>query len=543
MNHKRLLRMSAVAAVVMGLGAQAPAAYAADPAEPGERAASPSTTRKLPTNTLIIRYKPATPLVDDDAPHQPRRMDRLSRAVGVPVFYLRAMSGNGHVIALPSRLEEDEVRVIARRIMQQVPDIEFAEPDRIMRRGLVPNDVNFGSQWHYGSPAGFGANVQNAWDVTTGLNVVVAVIDTGILFNHPDLPAGRVLAGYDFISDRDKANDGDGRDGNAADPGDWITASENASGEFKDCGVTNSSWHGTHVAGTIGAVSNNARNVAGINWNVRILPVRVLGKCGGKTSDIADGMRWAAGLHVNGVPDNLTPAKILNLSFSGPGDCSNSFKNAIEDVRGAGAIVVVAAGNDSDLARDYEPAVCHDVITVGATDQAGNKAWFSNFGPWVEISAPGVNVWSTGNAGTRSPGAMTSLVLQGTSQAAPHVSGIISLILSVRPGLSQSYVLDLIKETATPFAPGNTCITTIFCGAGIVDALSAVRNIYVDKNANSLTQLGLPANPWRSISFASATAWDGAWLLIKPGTYDEAITIDKKVTLTVDGTGTVTIGR
>lgn len=183
---------------------------------------------------------------------------------------------------------------------------------------LVPNDPQYTNQWHYKGT--YGIDAPAAWDIITGsTDIVVAVIDTGIC-NHADL-AGRYLPGYDFVSDVLVANDGGGRDGDASDPGDWITAAEDGSGYFAGCGASDSSWHGTHVAGTIGAASNNNFGVAGINWVSKILPVRVLGKCGGNTSDIIDGMRWAAGLTVAGVPANPYPAKVLNMSLGGSGAC------------------------------------------------------------------------------------------------------------------------------------------------------------------------------------------------------------------------------
>ena len=229
------------------------------------------------------------------------------------------------------------------------PAIEYAEPDRRMHPALVPDDPSYALQWHYLSPPAEmgGANLPPAWDLTTGgSSVVVAVIDTGSLPGHPDL-AGRYIGGYDFIDDSVTSNDGDGRDGDASDPGDWVTLEESLTSDYAGCAVDNSSFHGAHVAGTIGAATGNGTGVAGINWVSTILAVRVLGKCGGNVSDIIDAIRWSAGVPVSGVPANPNPARVLNLSLSGIGDCDSSTQDAIDDAVAAGAVVVVAAGNSN----------------------------------------------------------------------------------------------------------------------------------------------------------------------------------------------------
>src|SRR5205823_4685517 len=198
---------------------------------------------------------------------------------------------------------------------------------------VVPNDTMYGQQWHYFEARG-GINLPPAWDVTTGsASLTVAVVDSGVV-PHADL-AGRLVPGYDFISDASMSNDGDGRDADARDPGDY------------GCNGAASSWHGTHVAGTIGAASNNGAGVAGINWSSKILPVRVMGKCGGYTSDIVDGMRWAAGIAVIGVPANANPARVINLSLGSDGACSSAFQSAVNDVIARGTVVVAAAGNSN----------------------------------------------------------------------------------------------------------------------------------------------------------------------------------------------------
>src|SRR6202043_3764317 len=154
---------------------------------------------------------------------------------------------------------------------------------------------------------------------------------------------GALWGGYDFITDPIVANDGNGRDADASDPGDWITAADAATATFQGCTVGNSSWHGTRVAGILGALSNNATGITGITWLPKILPVRVLGKCGGVDSDILDAMRWAAGLHVTGVPDNTHPAQIINMSLGGPGPCTSAEQTVIDEVVASGVAVVVSA--------------------------------------------------------------------------------------------------------------------------------------------------------------------------------------------------------
>jgi len=440
--------------------------------------------REVPTHRLIVKYKSNANLRGGNAPTGDNRMQALRAAAGVTLEYFRAMSGDAHVLRLPARLPAAEVEAIARRIAA-LPDVEYAEPDRLMFPALTPNDPQYGSQWHYFET--YGINAPAAWDITTGSSgIKIAVIDTGIT-DHTDL-AGRWVGGHDFITDVPTANDGDGRDSDPHDPGDWITSAEAASGPFAGCPVTNSSWHGTHVAGTLGAASNNSSGVAGINWVSQIVPVRVLGKCGGFVSDIADGMRWAAGLSVSGAPANANPAKVLNLSLSGPGTCSSTYQSAINAVNGAGSIVVVAAGNNGSNLNtgSYQPANCYGVITVAATDRGGDKALYSNYGAVVEISAPGGEtftsspspapqngVLSTLNTGLTTPATGTYGYYQGTSMAAPHVAGVVSLMVSISPTLNFTQSLQVLQNTARAFPGGSGCNTSN-CGSGIVDAAAAL---------------------------------------------------------------------
>ena len=446
-----------------------------------------------PTDQIMVTFASET---NRSVAAQQTLLDRMSAAAGESLAFVRPMSGGAYVYRLPAPLAEAQVAAIARELAA-LPEIAHAEPDRVLRHtGIrvspsatdkMPDDSDYAAQWHYrytpDSEAGDiveeGINLEPAWAITTGsANVVVAVLDTGIL-PHADL-AGRTVPGYDFISNPAAANDGNGRDPNPADPGDWNVAG--------DCGqgspANNSSWHGTHVAGTIGAASDNGDGVAGVDWKAKIQAIRVLGRCGGDTSDVIDAIRWAAGLAVPGAPPNTTPARVLNLSLGGPGACSVLMQNAFNNITAAGAVAVVAAGNSGDLADFYNPAGCNGVITVAANDRAGSLAGYSNFGSAIEVSAPGGEtailasdgVLSTFNAGLTGPGADSLGFYQGTSMASPHVAGVVSLLLGLDPGLTPAQVSDIILNTARDFPEGSLC-TPSWCGDGIVDAFNALSAI------------------------------------------------------------------
>ncbi len=414
------------------------------------------------TDRLIVRLR--DPVASDPA----RRIDEIAGRLGERVRHLRRMSGGNQVVQLPRHLSRAEARLVAQRLAAD-PTVAYAEPDLRMKPMRVPNDSLYAQQWDFFESAG-GINLPAAWDITVGSSdITVAVVDTGVR-PHADL-AGRLVAGYDFIGDVTVANDGNGRDADASDPGDY-------------CNGGSSSWHGTHVAGTIGAVSNNGTGVAGVNWASKIQPVRALGACGGYTSDIADGMRWAAGIAVTGVPANATPARVINLSLGGSGSCSTTFQNAINDVVARNVVVVVAAGNSGVDAANSSPANCNGVIAVAATVRNGGKASYSNYGAKVAIAAPGGGsggggggggILSTLNAGGTAPGADSYAYYQGTSMATPHVAGVVSLMLSVAPSLTPAQVLAKLRSSARTFPTGTGAdCTQALCGAGIVDAAAAL---------------------------------------------------------------------
>ena len=411
------------------------------------------------TDRLIVRLR--EPETGVAAASASSRLDRVAGRVGARLQRLRGMSGNAHVVQLSRLHSRAEAAALARQLALD-PDVQYAEPDLRMVALRIPNDPSYSQQWHYFEALG-GINLPLAWDRTVGsAAITVAVIDTGSTA-HPELD-GRRVAGYDFIGDTTMSQDGDGRDADASDAGDY------------GCnGGGNSSWHGTHVAGTIGAASDNGSGVAGVNWTSKIQPVRVLGRCGGYISDIADGMRWAAGIAVAGVPANATPARVLNLSLGGSGACGATFQNAINDVVARGTVVVVAAGNSSADVSNATPANCTGVIAVAATTRSGGRAGYSNFGQNVALSAPGSSILSTLNTGSTTPGAPGYATYSGTSMATPHVAGVVSLMLSINPAMTPAQVLTALRSSARTFPTGTGSDCTIgMCGAGIVDAAAAL---------------------------------------------------------------------
>lgn len=418
-----------------------------------------------PAQRLIVKYKEA-----QDVNALQTFSGDVSAKQAVKLSYFRQMAlDKRHVFRLDNRVDRARLQQVMAAIAAD-PRVESVEEDRILTRNKVPNDSRYSEQWDYFEPVG-GINVQSAWDQTTGAGVVVAVIDTGYAY-HSDLDAN-IIPGYDFISDLSIANDGNGRDADASDPGDAYAQNECGSGYPP----SDSSWHGTHVAGTIGALSDNALGVAGIAHNASIMPVRVLGKCGGYTSDIADAMIWASGGSVAGVPDTATPAKVLNLSLGGVGRCDNTSQAAINAANANGALVVIAAGNSNTNVKNASPANCAGVMAVAANDRNGSRAWYSNYGTLVDITAPGGDttqtangILSTLNSGATAPAAESYAFYQGTSMAAPHVAGVAALLFAADPAATAADVSAAMTSTARPL-PG-TC--TGGCGAGIVDATAAL---------------------------------------------------------------------
>lgn len=400
---------------------------------------------------------------------------------GLDMRYARTLSDGAMLLDLPYPMSHAEALIYARNLAGSEAVI-YAEPDAWRWPLLQADDAFYSSlQWNLQdtSTDAAAANLPAAWDITTGNKaIVVAVVDTGAL-NHIDLDSRFVggsaaASGRDFISDVVVANDGNGRDSNPTDPGD---ASD---GTF--CQFGTSSWHGTHVAGTIGAESNNAQGIAGVDWDARLLTLRALGVCGGPSSDINEAVRWAAGETIDGVP-NPNPAHVINLSLGGGGECLASEQAAIDAAVAAGAVVVVAAGNEGADVANAAPANCNNVIVVTALEKNGARASFGNFGEEVDIAAPGVQILSTLDSGPFSARNDNAYVnYQGTSMAAPHVSGVVALMLASNPNLTNGSISNVpglieakLKASARSFPTGtiNDCHTNT-CGAGILDAYQAV---------------------------------------------------------------------
>lgn len=393
----------------------------------------------------------------------------VGRASGLQLQLVREISTGGQLIQVERPLTTKE----ARNLMDTLAldsGVDYVEPNRVFTISLTPNDTRYAEQWHY-SQASVGIRAPQAWDVATGTGIRVAVLDTGIT-SHTDLN-GNVIAGYDFVSNATNARDGNGRDSNPADQGDWSAVAGEC---YAGSPTSNSSWHGTHVAGTIAAVTNNASGVAGVAYNAKIIPVRVLAKCGGTLADIADAITWASGGTVSGITNIAAPAHVINMSLGGSGSCSGTYQTAITNAVARGTAIIVAAGNSNVNASNATPANCTGVITIAATNRNGGKSYYSNFGAVVDLAAPGGDVTtgstngilSTLNTGTTTPGSASYAWYQGTSMATPHVAGIAALVLS-KCSKTPAQLEALLKGAVNAFP--STCSQ---CGTGISDARKAV---------------------------------------------------------------------
>lgn len=485
-------------------------------------------------------------------------------------------------------------------------DVAYAVPDRRVRRAAAPNDPRYDSvslnaggptvgQWYLKSSNTYpsAVNAETAWDITSGSpEVVIAVLDTGVRFDHPDLgrvaDGGKLLPGYDFVSETDISNDGNGRDSDASDPGDWVSDREAGDEPFEDCDAADSSWHGTQVSGILGALTNNNVGMAGLASNVRLLPLRVLGKCYGYQSDIIAAMRWASGLSVGGVPSNSHPARVINLSLGSVGvACDSSYQDAIDAVRARGSVVVVSAGNSDGHALGA-PANCQGAIAVAGLRQAGTKVGFSDLGADVAISAPAGNcgdgsscgfpLLTTTDSGTTSPSGSAYTdgfnATAGTSFSAPLVAATAALMLSGDESLTPAQVLTNLRATARTFpttgaldttaaacqAPnpigstqvnqGECYCTTTTCGAGMLDARAAVQAVFKVQAEVEAT----PANPdpGQAVTLdasgtlvgAGRTVASYAWSLVDDGGIVGAIagsTTGPTVNLTPTADGSFTV--
>lgn len=436
---------------------------------------------------LIIRFasEDVKRLSRANQPPPQTLVDEVVRLAGFELIFSRAMSMDSYVFRFASPLSWGEAQLAIERIKKS-SNVEAIDADAQSKHLAIPNDPSFNLQWSLQSPNSYpgSANLVAAWDITKGSSgTVIAVVDTGVR-PHSDFFT-RLLPGYTFITDPFSANNAyAGRGPDGLDTGDSVLADECGKGQPKK----DSSWHGTHVAGIMAASANNAVGVAGINWNTRILPVRVLGKCGGTRSDIIDGMTWAAGLNVPGVPNNPNPAKVINMSLGGPSPsgCTSdsSYQLAINKVKAAGALIVVAAGNEDTEAAFSVPAACEGVMTVAAVGTYGYRASYSNYSskgkvdisaPGGDFNVPGGEIYSTINSGTLGPANSTYGYKSGTSMAAPHVAGIASLALALDPTMGPEFLALSMAFSVRSFPSDSQC-TNLYplCGVGIVDAMNTL---------------------------------------------------------------------
>ncbi len=504
--------MKMLAAIVLSAVVAAPA-FAQQTVPAQEYSGPPRVRAAATTDQIIVKWRSKS----SSTMAAPQRAGKLSAAGGVGMQHKRRSAAGSEVFKLERRMNAAELQVVLDRLNAD-PAVEYAVADRRRQAQRVPNDPFVADQWYLLSVEASATRGDKAWDTTIGSNTtVVAVLDTGVRPEHPDL-AGKLLPGYDFIDEIPIANDGDGPDADASDPGDWIDNTDVAQAIFDDCERGASSWHGTRVSSLIGATTDEGAGMAGAAWDARILPVRVLGKCGGFDSDIIDGMRWAAGLPVEGAPLNPTPAKIINLSLGSDGACTVNYQNAIDEVTAQGSLVIASVGNDGIPVG--APANCSNVLGVSGIRHAGTKVGYSNLGAGADIAAPAGNCVNTTirppsppedpdgspcvysllvarDSGTTVPMSPTysdrfSSANFGTSFSSPLVAGAAALVTNVNPKLAPAQIATVLQESASPFpttssttnnicrvptnfVQGEECIcTTATCGSGMLDTGAAI---------------------------------------------------------------------
>jgi serine protease len=427
-----------------------------------------------PIDGIIVTYRDGSTVKRDKSLMMSRigavAGNAFARSKAANLRHERTLGVGADLIGVDRPLDRAEAESLMRAIATD-PDVVAVEPNIRLYPTLTPNDQFYSVQYGLQNGVG-GSNANLAWDTGfRGAGKIVAVIDTGYR-PHVDLNAN-IINGYDFISNVTVANDGNGRDSSALDPGDWTTAGQC----FAGSPARNSSWHGTHVAGTVAAVTNNTTGVAGIAYQSKVLAVRALGRCGGSLADIADAVTWASGGTVAGVPAvGANKASVINMSLGGGGSCAGSvMQTAITGALSRGTVVVVAAGNSNANVSGFTPASCTGagLIVVGATTSTGAKASFSNYGTGVDISAPGDQIASTLNAGTTVPGADNYVYYSGTSMASPHVAGLVAMMRS-KPSTdcTPSACETLIKNNRKPFGVVPPAGTPI--GTGIINAQQTI---------------------------------------------------------------------
>jgi serine protease len=482
--------------------------------------------RGSPTHAALARERASG--ADGARSHEREQARWQSVQAALPPLHIterRAVGESAQLMRFAQPMSAAQAKTMAAQLAQR-PDVLWAVPNTRERRlqaagpSNAPTDPLFAQQWGLQPVTGSDGlppaqrmrgvpGFQSAWtSVTTGSSSsVIAVLDNGIVA-HPDL-AGKVLAGYDMVSDLDFSNDGDGRDADPSDPGDWVDSADLALPAFASAGCVaeTSSWHGTAIAGMLAANVNNGQGGASMNWPGKVLPVRVAAKCGADVVDIVDGMRWAAGLDVCAnaactafLPRNPNPARVLNISFGGDGNC-NPYQGAIDELRNLGVVVVAAAGNEH-AAEPTRPAKCPGVIGVGALNRDGFKTTYSNFGAGLVVSTVGGDdsdgAWGSrvadsgllavGNLGDTVPQGSSYFSYFGTSFSTPIVAGAVSLMLAVNPNLTAQQIEEGLRASARPHVtsslpgvaacsdanPGRCLCTTNTCGAGILDVPQAL---------------------------------------------------------------------
>ncbi|WP_104401162.1 S8 family serine peptidase [Vibrio penaeicida] len=475
-------KLTAVVSALLLAGATASSAMAADASSSlvqpqNSYQALSRALQDIPSNKvqLIVKYKSSgqtqsgfmASIVKAQQSDSIRSLsNNITNELGNEVRYKRAMLlDDHHVVKIDSHTNAYGLEAIISKLNAD-PNVESVELDGWAKPFYTPNDPQYSNQWHYSNP-NVGIRADQAWNKATGQGVTVSVVDTGFT-NHPDLTPN-LVSHYDFISNSWTSRDGDGRDSNGIDAGDRSAYGECGNDKYGNpIPARNSTWHGTHVLGTVGAVEGNGQYGVGVAFDAKLTSARVLGRCGGSVSDISDGIIWAAGA---GNVNNPNPAQVINLSLGGGGSCGYTYQNAINAARNNGAVVVVAAGNDRVNTQNVRPANCQGIITVGASDTNGNQANFSNYGSEVDIMAPGVSILSTVDSGTATPQGPSSTRMNGTSMATPHVAGVAALVKQAFPAATPDQVESIIKDSARPF-PGSC--NNGGCGAGMLDANAAV---------------------------------------------------------------------
>jgi len=539
------------------------------------------------TDQVIVKWRDSG-VAAVQMPTIEERTARLRATTGAEVQPRRNLYGQLDVLRLSHAMTPYEMGPLLAQIRAD-PGVEYAEPDgwRFITQSTspaMPNDPHFSAgsdangtwngQWYLlpsSSATPSALSVTSVWPTNAGASsVVVAVIDTGIITAHPDLQ-GKLLPGYDFVSCDEGnttgtaqcsasgsaatylfANDGGGWDPDPSDPGDWITSADIGLPLFQNAGCTttaSSSWHGTRVAGIIGALANNAIGIAGIAPATMLLPIRAIGVCTGRVSDIAAAITWAYGGSVTGAPANPNPANIINLSLGAAQPCSATEQDAVSGAIAANVLVVGAAGNLGGPVN--APANCNGVLSVAGIREAGTKVGYSSLSSAdaaVSIAAPAGNcvnivttepcvfsIETTSDAGTTTPsptpGFYTYALLNpaylsaggnpenegsvGTSFSAPMAAGVAALMLAASPAMTPAQLIARMQSSALAF-PSSSSTTSTACqlAATTVDSTTG---LYTDTSKNVECVCSTATCGAGMLNAASAvTAASGIFVQISP---------------------------